>query len=181
MAPGSAPAASITLRPATAADVPLLRRWDEQPHVVASDPNDDWAWEVELGRAVDWREQLIAELDGRPIGFVQIIDPSLEDSHYWGAVPPNLRAVDIWIGEEADLGKGYGTRIMQLTLDRCFADASVTGVLIDPLGANLRVHRFYERLGFRFVERRRFGQDECLVYRLDRANYQNARRRASFR
>jgi len=26
----------------------------------------------------------------------------------------------------------------------------------------------YERLGFRFVERRRFGEDDCFVYRLDR-------------
>ena len=32
----------LTLRPATLADAPLLRRWDEEPHIVASDPNDDW-------------------------------------------------------------------------------------------------------------------------------------------
>ena len=32
------------LRPATIADLPTLRHWDEQPHVVASDPNDDWEW-----------------------------------------------------------------------------------------------------------------------------------------
>ena len=38
----------ITLRPATLADLPLLRYSDEQPHVVASDPNDDWQWETEL-------------------------------------------------------------------------------------------------------------------------------------
>ena len=53
----------MKLRPATPADVELLRRWDEQPHVVASDPNDDWAWETELGRLPDWREQLIAETE----------------------------------------------------------------------------------------------------------------------
>ena len=40
----------IALRPATLADVGLLRRWDEQPQVVAADPNDDWEWEVELTR-----------------------------------------------------------------------------------------------------------------------------------
>ncbi len=38
----------MNLRPATYADLTLLRYWDEQPHVVASDPNDDWGWEVEL-------------------------------------------------------------------------------------------------------------------------------------
>jgi aminoglycoside 6'-N-acetyltransferase len=159
----------IALRPATPADLPLLRRWDEQPHVVASDPNDDWEWETELGRSPGWREQLIAEEDGRPVGYVQIIDPAREESRYWGDVPEGLRAVDIWIGEEADLGRGYGTAMMKLVLGRCFADPAVTAVHIDPLASNTRAHRFYERLGFEFVERRRFGEDDCFVYRLPRA------------
>ena len=158
----------VRLRPAGPADLALLRRWDDKPHVVASDPNDDWAWETELGRSPDWREQLIAELDARPIGFVQIIDPAREESRYWGDVPEGLRAVDLWIGEESELGKGYGTRMMQLALARCFADPLVCAVLIDPLASNTRAHRFYERMGFRFVERRSFGRDDCFVYRLDR-------------
>jgi aminoglycoside 6'-N-acetyltransferase len=150
------------------ADTLLLRNWDEQPHVIASNPNDDWNWEVELARDPEWREQLIAEVEGRPVGFVQIIDPAREESHYWGDVPAGLRAVDIWIGPPEDLGKGYGTRIMHLVLDRCFADSSVSAVLIDPLASNVRAHRFYERLGFRALERRRFGEDDCIVYQLTR-------------
>lgn len=161
----------MRLRPAGPADLALLQRWDEAPHVVASDPNDDWGWETELARSPDWREQLIAELDGRPIGFVQIIDPAREESHYWGACEANLRAVDIWLGEEADLGRGYGTIIMRLALQRCFADPAVTAVIIDPLASNTRARRFYERLGFRFVERRRFGADDCAVYRLERRDW----------
>ena len=159
---------SITLRAATLGDLPLLERWDEEPHVVASDPNDDWGWTEELGRDVPWREQLIAELDGRPIGFVQIIDPALEETHYWGACPPDLRAIDIWIGDAADLGHGFGTEMMHLAIARCFAIHRVSAILIDPLASNVRARRFYERLGFRFVENRRFGADDCAVYRLDR-------------
>ena len=164
----------INLRPAKQDDLALLRRWDEQPHVIASDPNDDWGWEVELHRNPDWREQLIAELDGCPFGFVQIIEPAREESHYWGDVPANLRAIDIWLGEESYLGKGYGTSIMRLALARCFINPEVTAVLVDPLAENTRAHRFYERLGFQFVEQRRFGEDECFVYRLDRADYIDA-------
>jgi aminoglycoside 6'-N-acetyltransferase len=159
---------AIRLRPATPGDLELLRHWDDQPHVLESDPNDDWGWEHELARSPDWREQLIAEADGRAIGFIQIIDPAREDSHYWGACPSDLRAVDIWIGEQADLGQGFGTQMMRLALERCFADAGVTAVLVDPLFANTRARGFYERLGFRFVERRQFGQDDCAVYRLER-------------
>lgn len=164
----------VTLRAATPADAPLLRRWDEEPHVVQSDPNDDWNWEVELPRNPDWRELLIAEVAGRPVGFLQIIDPAREDSHYWGAVPANLRAIDIWIGEAADLGKGYGTEMMRLALARCFADPAVTAVLIDPLASNVRAIRFYERLGFRAIGPRRFGEDDCLVHELSRADWQAA-------
>jgi aminoglycoside 6'-N-acetyltransferase len=164
----------IALRPAAIADLPLLRHWDAQPHVVASDPNDDWQWETELARYPNWREQLIAEVDGRPVGFLQIIDPSREESRYWGDIPPGLRAVDIWIGGEDDLGRGYGTRMMELALERCFGDPEVKAVIIDPLAENVRAHRFYERLGFRFVEARRFGEDDCLVYRLERAAWGGA-------
>ncbi len=161
----------LNLRPASIADLQLLRYWDTQPHVIASDPNDDWNWEQELSREVSWREQLIAMVAGRPVGFVQIIDPALEDSHYWGDVAPNLRAVDIWIGEPDALGKGLGTEIMKLTLKRCFDNPDVNAVIIDPLESNTRAHRFYERLGFRFVHRKTFGSDQCFVYALNRDNW----------
>ncbi len=165
---------AIEFRPALPSDLDLLRRWDEHPHVVAAGPNDEWCWEAELDRSPDWRDQLVAEAGGRPIGFVQIIDPAREESHYWGDVAPNRRAIDIWIGEASDLGRGYGTAMMHLALGRCFEATEVAAVLVDPLASNTRAHRFYERLGFRFVERRSFGRDECFVYRLDRVDFADA-------
>lgn len=161
----------MNLRPATSADLSLLKHWDEQPHVIASDPNDDWHWEVELDYTPDWREQLIAEIEGRPIGFIQIIDPAREESHYWGAIAANLRAIDIWIGEATDLGQGYGTQMMHLALARCFANPNVMAVLVDPLVSNTRVHSFYERLGFVCIDRRQFGADDCFVYCLSREDW----------
>lgn len=160
--------AAVVLRPAAPADLELLQRWDQEPHVVESDPNDDWGWEVELARSPDWREQLVAEVGGRPIGFVQIIDPAREESRYWGDCPPDLRAIDIWIGEADALGQGYGTQMMRQAIDRCFAEPAVTAILIDPLQSNTAAIRFYERLGFQAVGPRRFGEDDCLVMRLDR-------------
>ena len=162
---------SIALRPAILADLPTLRRWDEEPHVIVSDPHDDWGWETELARTVDWREQLIAELDGRPIGYLEIIDAAREDLHYWGDVPAGVRAIDIWIGERTELNKGYGTQMMRLAIARCFADPAVHTILVDPLRDNHRARRFYERLGFTFVENRRFGLDDCAVYQLTRERW----------
>lgn len=161
----------IHLRPATIADLPLVLHWDQQQHVVDSDPDDDWDWAHELRHTPPWREQLVAEIDGRPLGFVQIIDPAEEETHYWGDVPPGLRAIDIWIGEAADLGRGYGTTMMQLAINRCFSDPSVQAILIDPLASNVRAHRFYERLGFRFVAQIRLGDSDCFVFELRREDW----------
>lgn len=165
------PPQAITLRTATIEDLPTLAYWDQQQHVIDSDPNDDWEWATELPKQVPWREQLMAELNGQPIGFIQIIDPAVEETHYWGDVEKNLRAIDIWIGEQQHLNKGYGTRMMQLAIERCFANDAVTAILIDPLASNTAARRFYERLGFMFVEEKRFGEDETAVYILYRNNH----------
>ena len=113
----------------------------------------------------------MVELSGRPIGFIQIIDPLEEETHYWGECAPNLRAIDIWIGEKEDLVKGYGTTMMELALDRCFAEKNVTAVLIDPLSTNRRAIQFYQRCGFRFIERRQFSDSICDVHQITREEW----------
>jgi len=167
---------TITLRDACANDVELLRYWDEQPHVKASDPDGDWQWEVELAREYAWREQLVAELNKKPIGFVQIIDPVLEVEHYWGDylqkyeplnnIANKLRAIDIWIGEKDCLNCGYGTEMMRHAIARCFSDARITAILIDPLADNVQAQRFYQRFGFCFTTFHTFNGDYCKVFRL---------------
>ncbi len=161
----------ISLRKATIDDLSLLEHWDKQQHVIDCDPDSSWNWAQELTEEPHWREQLIAQLNDRPIGMIQIIDPHLEETHYWENVPPNLRAIDIWIGEAEDLNKGYGTRIMKLVIDRCFNNSLVNKILIDPLKSNTKAHRFYERLGFQFVEQRKFETSECFVYELERKTW----------
>lgn len=163
---------NIALRRATLEDVDKLYEWDEKPHVIASGADDDWVWEDAIKNSADWQEQLIAELNGKPIGVIQIIDPEREETHYWGDVAPNLRAIDIWIGEETELNKGYGTQMMQLAIERCFAPKQVTAIIIDPLSHNTNAIRFYKRLGFEFVEKRIFDDDECDVYQLTRAKWE---------
>jgi aminoglycoside 6'-N-acetyltransferase len=160
----------IHLRTATIDDLKWVRHWDTKQHVIDCDPDDEWDWEAELNRNPEWREQLIAELDGLPIGFIQIIDPHREETQYWGNVPRNKRAIDVWIGEEAHLNKGYGTAMMEQAIQRCFQHPEVDGILVDPLASNARAHRFYERLGFVFVEERQFDGSTCFVYELTREN-----------
>jgi aminoglycoside 6'-N-acetyltransferase len=158
----------VTLRPATPADLNHLRRWDRDPAVRVSLIDSDWHWETELHRSPAWRQWLIAEAEGRPIGFIQIIDPEHEESKYWGCMEAGHRAIDIWIGEPDARNRGYGTQMMEQAIERSFADPSVHTILIDPLESNTRACRFYETLGFEFVVRRSFGEDVCSVYKLTR-------------
>lgn len=164
-------AQEITLRLANINDLETLVHWDKQQHVIDADPDDDWNWAYELQRFPEWREQLIAELNGRPIGCIQIIDPALEETHYWGNVAQNLRALDIWIGDTSDLGKGYGTEMMRQTIERCLKNENVKAILIDPLTSNTAAIRFYERMGFEFLEERLFGESHCSVYQLSRERW----------
>lgn len=172
---------------------------ERTPSDCGGDPDsNDWNWRYELSRGeVPWRHQLIAEVVPAGEGasscandegdeaiattktkrIIQIIDPAEEESHYWGDCPPNLRALDIWIGEEDCLGKGYGTTMMEQALSSYgFGkdDLVVEAVLVDPMATNLAAHRFYQRMGFKPIGLRWFGPDECLVHRLDRADYDNA-------
>lgn len=183
---GSAPSrmskpkdSSISLRFATLADVPQLERWDQQPHVISATTDDpaaakafeDACWSDELAAQDENSQLLIAELNGRAIGAMQILDPHLESTHYWGEIQPNLRALDIWIGEPDCLGKGYGETMMRLAFQLCFGDPSVTAIVIDPLASNVRAHKFYRRLGFKPLGRRKFGDDDCLVHELGREDW----------
>ncbi|MGB0513356.1 MAG: GNAT family N-acetyltransferase [Wenzhouxiangellaceae bacterium] len=159
----------IRLRHCALDDLKLLREWDRQPHLRESIGDDDWNWAGELGRVVPWREMLIAEFSGRPIGFVQIIDCREEESHYWGTdCPERSRAIDLWIGEPDQLRKGRGTEIMRQALARCFDDPDVPCVLIDPMLTNTAAHAFYQSLGFQSIGPRDFGNDHCMVFELTR-------------
>ena len=169
-------AVHIRLRKAVVADVPMLEGWDRQPHVIAATGSGDEGfsldWRKEIPRAVAWRELLIAEADGRPVGCIQIIDPATEETHYWGNAAPNQRAIDIWIGAASDLGRGYGSQMMALAFKRCFGAPAVTMILIDPMASNMRAIKFYKGLGFKPMGRRRFDEDLCLVMTLSRTDWQ---------
>jgi aminoglycoside 6'-N-acetyltransferase len=171
----------IVLRPATLNDVPLLDLWDLEPDVIPATSDDpdapkafgETSWPDELALVRHDFQYFIAELDGRPIAGLQVIDPHTEPTMYWREVQPHLRAIDIWIGSAADRGQGFGRQVMRLAIEACFRDADVRAIIIDPLVSNTRAHTFYQRLGFRPEGIRELGEDDdvCLVHRLTREDW----------
>jgi aminoglycoside 6'-N-acetyltransferase len=163
----------IELRSMTIQDVALLVRWDDDPDVAAAlgGRGADWYdWPTELDRLVAWRELLIAEEDGRAIGFVQLTDAREEESHYWGDVEPGTWALDIWIGSPDDRGRGLGAEVMQLAVRRVFDQHGAELLVIDPAVDNRRAIAFYEKVGFERVGIREFDGDECVVMHLARTD-----------
>src|SRR5262245_22119671 len=116
--------ATVTLRRATQADSGWLDLWDTDADVIACSTDDPDAtiafegteWADELVAQDEHSQYFIGEVDGRPVGAMQICDPHLEATHYWGEIAPNLRAVDIWIGAPSDRGKGHGFEMMRLAV-----------------------------------------------------------------
>jgi aminoglycoside 6'-N-acetyltransferase len=169
---------NIQLRISSYEDIPILKHWDQQEHVLFATGNDSNQfqdpnyWDHELSLCDNNLYQYyIATLDNNPIASVLIIDPALEPTHYWGTIDEGYRAIDIRIGESQNIGKGYGTIIMELVLDKCFEKEEVKGVYIDPLSINLRAIKFYQKLGFEFIENRNFGEDNCDVYFISKQKY----------
>lgn len=158
----------LRLRPATREDAVVLRRWASAPHLLGSLGEDDWQWETALASARPAHRPFIAEVQGQPIGFLEILDPALDPEQYWGDLMPGHRAIDLWIGEPAFLGRGFGREMMSQALGICFSDPGVHTVLVDPLASNTDSHRFYERCGFRPVGERWFFGDRCCVHALER-------------
>ena len=76
-----------------------------------------------------------------------------------------MSAVDIWVGDAADRGRGYGSRMVQLALDRCATVHGAMTVLVHPLASNVDAHRFYRACGFEPMGERILDGDRCLVHR----------------
>ncbi|MCC2605554.1 GNAT family N-acetyltransferase [Planctobacterium marinum] len=164
----------MQLRPASIADLEVLQWWHQQAHVVDAGSDAHYNWQKELQRKPQWREQLMAEEDGQPIGFLQIYDPYDDEAQRWGNVSRRLRAIDIWIGEAENLNKGYGTQMMQLAMALCFANPDVHALLVDPIANNIKAQRFYARLGFKFVESKKIQGESCYVLKIRRDQYEKA-------
>ena len=143
-----------------------MARWDKAPHLNGLFGSDEgYDWQAEISADVTWQQIYIATANGEPVGVIIVLDPSCDPTGYWGDLGPNVRAIDLWIGEPDWLGKGVGTQMMRKAIDMYRANEGVTTFYVDPLISNERAHRFYERLGFRRIDQRRFGEDECYVYR----------------
>ncbi len=180
---------SITLRPVTEEDFGLLARWLAEPHV------HRW-WYHDLGeeavardfgavlRGEEPAEDLLALVDGQPVGLVQRCrwedwPDELEELVTGSAgridVPPGALTVDYLIGPPEAIGRGLGPRVIAAACEEAWRTyPEATAVIVPVATGNRRSWRALEKAGFRRVGEADLEPDNPVddrrhvVYRLDR-------------
>lgn len=136
----------------TEADLPLIRRWLEAPHVAR------WWGSVETGVAEiaahlrgDSVAPFLMEQLGRPVGYLQIYHANGDP--FWNGhdLPQETFGLDLSIGEPDSVGRGLGPEFLRLAVARLFAMPEVARIHIDPDPRNVFAIRAYEKAGFRRV------------------------------
>ena len=143
-----------TLRDVIRDDFPLLRQWLAEPHLAEwwGSVEEELAGIEEAVESVETRP-MIAELDGRPIAYLQYYDPHLEEDHPYQDQPKGTLGIDISIGPPELLGLGHGSAIIRQLAQELF-ETGVPRLVIDPDPDNIRAIRAYEKAGFRYVDSR---------------------------
>jgi ribosomal protein S18 acetylase RimI-like enzyme len=136
----------VTIRPATADDYDLLRElWEEFEGGLDQEPylreNWDEAWE-DLAVTVDEGVALIAEEDGRALGFVFCVLGSHGRR--------TAHVTDIYVRPEAR-GRGIGRALLAELVEPA-RDAGLGHVSLEVLIRNTDARRLYDRLGFAPVD-----------------------------
>jgi aminoglycoside 6'-N-acetyltransferase len=133
----------------TASHAPLLAEWLARPHVRRWHPDAEarveWAREPPPGAA-----HAVLALDGCPIGYLRWTRVERETLDALGLchIPAGSVDVDILIGEEDCVGRGFGPRALALLIDTLRAEAAVPLVGLSPSVDNIAAQRAYAKAGF---------------------------------
>jgi aminoglycoside 6'-N-acetyltransferase len=168
----------MSFRPLARADFPLVLRWLGTPAVREwwdEPPTSIDQLEGKYVPRIDGSEKVygyIAEYSGEPFGFLQWYRLATEPDHVAvGLVDPGAAAIDLYIGEDRFLHRGYGPIMIRAFLRTVvFAEPDVTACAIDPDVRNTAAISAYRKVGFRDVGVRYSQQEQAdaLVMVLDR-------------
>ena len=136
------------LRPVSADDLSMLRRWLESPQARQwwGDPDEQYAL-IEEDLANPLMRMRIVSADARPFAYVQDYDVGSWPQPHLADLPTGTRAIDTFIGEPSMLGQGHGSGFLRLVASQLIAGGAPC-VVIDPDVDNVRARRAYARAGF---------------------------------
>jgi aminoglycoside 6'-N-acetyltransferase len=139
---------TVTFVPVAETHRALLQSWLEQPHWREwwGEPEEELA----MIYAIDEGEHLpfIAVINNEPIAYIQCWWPAQQPDVTWVKdMATTERGIDISIGDESNLGKGFGSLIIKHFAAKLFAEGA-TRLVIDPDKRNARAIAAYMKAGF---------------------------------
>jgi AacA4 family aminoglycoside N(6')-acetyltransferase len=146
---------TLTFKPLTHQDLPLLHAWLQRPHVAQwwHEPTSLADLERDYGprtmTASSSTRAYVAMLDGEPIGFIQSYVAMGSGDGWWEQeTDPGTRGIDQFLANAEQLGRGLGSTMIRAFVESLFQDPAVTKVQTDPSPENERAIRCYRRAGF---------------------------------
>jgi len=140
-------ASAYTFEPMTAADLPLIRRWLVEPHVLQwwGDPDEQYALvSGDLDEVA--MDQYIVSAAGAPFGYLQCYDLTAWNSGF-GDQPRGTRGIDLFIGDGGMICRGHGSAFIRTFVDDRLGNGAPR-IVTDPDPNNQRAIRAYEKAGF---------------------------------
>lgn len=150
--------------------MPLFLTWAKKPHV-----RDIWfqdgyesldKYEKKIdGNGYDYC--FIIYLDNEPIGYIQTSDLYVyrtlckNPKGLFIHEEPGTFCLDLFIGEEKYLNKGYGTEIVKAFVQKLLNKFKAEKIVLDPACSNKRAIRCYEKAGFVVIRKEHDGTNEC--------------------
>ena len=140
---------AYVFHPMSEADLPLMKRWLAEPHVMQWWGDTYEQFEIVSGDLeVEAMDQFIVAKDDRPFGYLQCYNPEVWPDNGLGVHPKGTRGIDQFIGEPDMVDRGHGSAFIRSFIDRLL-DGGAARVITDPDLANARAIRAYEKAGFR--------------------------------
>jgi aminoglycoside 6'-N-acetyltransferase len=153
----------ITFKPLRAADLPLMHKWLNTPHV------SEW-WSLDGNHHPSLEDVkrkylprtggdepvdgYIIYCDNKPIGMIQsckLDDFPAEKANF--GLEDNCADVDIFIGEEEYVHKGLGSAIIRkFVKEIVFVNYDVSCCIIDPDPENKIAVKAYRKAGFKYLK-----------------------------
>jgi aminoglycoside 6'-N-acetyltransferase len=133
----------------TEADLPLIKHWLEQPHVVEWWGSTHEQFGIVSGDlTLKTMDQFIVSFGDRPFGYIQCYDLRNWPDGGLGDHPPGTLGIDQFIGEADMVNRGHGSIFIKAFVDARIADGAPR-IITDPDPANERAIRAYEKAGLR--------------------------------
>ncbi|MDU4290371.1 GNAT family N-acetyltransferase [Mixta calida] len=172
------PAGEFTLRPMTAADVPLIHRWVTQDYArfwgMQNDTLEQVAAFYQQLTADNPQAAIIGLCNGEPVFLMECYQAQQDEvgKHY--PARPDDYGMHILIAPAEKPVAQFSWQVFSTVMDYLFSLPQVRRVVVEPDVRNEKIHRLNKRAGFRYQHTIDMGHKTAWLAFCQREDYQHA-------